>query len=251
MGPSPTYHPPEGGECETSVEHGLPLRAEPAVGHCSRRPRPSPMSHSHFLGAREVGPGVGEQKPHGKTPFWGQPQFRDDLPTYLLQRVVARCRQQLEPWITCPRDQEAEGPTRSQQQGTVQMRRPHRRPAGNREKLGWTPEPEPLSGQETRTAGDQTTHNKPSLWRGHLSRRQVLMSRHRLRLLRQRQTPPVGRLVRRQPTSRGRRRLQAVRRWTPNQKSMGTGGQKIEQVADPRDPPESPASASFVANMTL
>ena len=35
MGPSPTYHPPEGEECETSVEHGLPLWAEPAVGYCS------------------------------------------------------------------------------------------------------------------------------------------------------------------------------------------------------------------------
>ena len=43
MGPSPTYHPPEGEECETSVEHGLPLWAEPAVGYCLRRPRSSPM----------------------------------------------------------------------------------------------------------------------------------------------------------------------------------------------------------------
>ena len=25
MGPSLTYHPPEGEECETSVEHGIPL----------------------------------------------------------------------------------------------------------------------------------------------------------------------------------------------------------------------------------
>ena len=33
MGPSPTYHPPEGEECETLVEHGLPLLAEPAVGY--------------------------------------------------------------------------------------------------------------------------------------------------------------------------------------------------------------------------
>ena len=35
-GPSPTYRPPEGEECETSVEHVLPLWAEPAVGYCSR-----------------------------------------------------------------------------------------------------------------------------------------------------------------------------------------------------------------------
>ena len=62
MGPSPTYQPPEGEECETSVEHGLPLWAEPAVGYCSRRPRPSPLWGSRFVGAREVGPWVGEQK---------------------------------------------------------------------------------------------------------------------------------------------------------------------------------------------
>ena len=73
MGPSPTYHPPEGEECETSVEHGLPLWAEPAVGYCSRRPRPSPMWGSRFVGAREVGPRVGEQKPLGKSPLRGNP----------------------------------------------------------------------------------------------------------------------------------------------------------------------------------
>ena len=33
MGPSPLCHRREGEECETSVEHGLPLRAEPAGGH--------------------------------------------------------------------------------------------------------------------------------------------------------------------------------------------------------------------------
>ena len=71
MGPSPTYHPPEGEECETSVEHGLPIWAEPAVRYCSRRPRPSPMWGSCFLGARAVGPWVGEQKPLGKTPLLG------------------------------------------------------------------------------------------------------------------------------------------------------------------------------------
>ena len=73
MGPSPTYHPPEGEECETSVEHGLPLWAEPAVGYCSRRPRPSPMWGSRFVGAREVGPWVGEQKPLGKSLLRGNP----------------------------------------------------------------------------------------------------------------------------------------------------------------------------------
>ena len=73
MGPSPTYRPPEGEECETSVEHGLPLWAEPAVGYCSRRPRPSPMWGSRLLGARAVGPWVGEQKPLGKTPQRGTP----------------------------------------------------------------------------------------------------------------------------------------------------------------------------------
>ena len=71
MGPSPTYHPPEGEECETSVQHGLPLWAEPAVGYCSRRPRPSPMWGSRFVGACEVGPWVGEQKPLGKFPLRG------------------------------------------------------------------------------------------------------------------------------------------------------------------------------------
>ena len=73
MGPSFTYHPPEGEECETSVEHGLPLWAEPAAGYCSRRPRPFPIWGSCFVGAREVGPWVGEQKPLGKSPLRGDP----------------------------------------------------------------------------------------------------------------------------------------------------------------------------------
>ena len=73
MGPTPRCHPPEGEECETLVQHGLPLWAEPAVGYCSRRPRPSPMWGSRFVGAREVGPWVGEQKPLGKTPLGGNP----------------------------------------------------------------------------------------------------------------------------------------------------------------------------------
>ena len=63
MGPSPTYHPPGGEECETSVEHGLPLWAEPAVGTA-----PSPMWGSRFVEARAVGPWMGEQKPLGNTP---------------------------------------------------------------------------------------------------------------------------------------------------------------------------------------
>ena len=84
MGPSPTYHPPEGEECETSVEHGLPLWAERPVGYCSRRPRPSPMWGRRFLGARAVGPWVGEQKPLGKTPERGNPSPESTyLPTYL------------------------------------------------------------------------------------------------------------------------------------------------------------------------
>ena len=83
MGPSPTYHPPEGEECETSVEHGLPLWAEPAVGYCSRPPRPSPMWGSRFVGARAVGPWVGEQKPLGKSPMRGNPSPESTyLPTY-------------------------------------------------------------------------------------------------------------------------------------------------------------------------
>ena len=73
MGPSPTCHPPEGEECETLVEDGLPLWAELAVGYCSRRLRPSPVLGSRFVGARAVGPWVGEQKPLGKTPLGGNP----------------------------------------------------------------------------------------------------------------------------------------------------------------------------------
>ena len=73
MAPSPTYHPPEGGGCETLVEHGLPLWAEPAVGYWSRRPRPSPMWWSRFGGARAVGPWVGERKPLRKTPCGATP----------------------------------------------------------------------------------------------------------------------------------------------------------------------------------
>ena len=42
MGPSPTFEAPKKEECEAPVEHGLPVWAEPAVGYCSRQPRPSP-----------------------------------------------------------------------------------------------------------------------------------------------------------------------------------------------------------------
>ena len=73
MGPTPTYHPPKEEECETSVEHGLPLWAEAVVGYCSRRPSPSPMCRSRFVEAREVGPWVGEQNPLGKTPSGATP----------------------------------------------------------------------------------------------------------------------------------------------------------------------------------
>ena len=73
MQPFPTYDPPEGEECETSVEHGLPSWAEPPVGYCSRQPRRFPMWGSRYVGAREVGPWVGEQKPYGNTPLGGSP----------------------------------------------------------------------------------------------------------------------------------------------------------------------------------
>ena len=82
--PSPTYHPPKGEECETSVEHGLPLLAEPAVGYCPRQRPPSPMLGSLFVWARAVGPWVGEQRPLGKTPLQGNPSPEMTyLPTYL------------------------------------------------------------------------------------------------------------------------------------------------------------------------
>ena len=80
MGRSPTYHPSEGQEYETSVKHGLPPWAEPTVGYCSQRPRPSPMWGSCFVGAREVGPLVAEQKPLGTTPLRGN---RSPEMTYL------------------------------------------------------------------------------------------------------------------------------------------------------------------------
>ena len=81
MGPSSTYLPPEGEECGTPVEHGLSLRAELAVGYCSRRPRPLPMWRSCFVGARAVGLWVGEQQPLCKNPPRGPSRSGDDLPT--------------------------------------------------------------------------------------------------------------------------------------------------------------------------
>ena len=87
MGPSPTYHLPKRDKCETWVEHGLPLWAESAAGYCSRRPSPSPMRGSRFVGARAAGPWVGEQKPLGKTPLGGNPSPEMTyLPTFT--RVV-------------------------------------------------------------------------------------------------------------------------------------------------------------------
>ena len=91
MGPSCTYHPPEGDEFENSVEQCSPLCAEPAVGYCSRRPRPSPMWGSRFLGAGAVGPWVGEQKPLGKIPQRGNPSPKlTYLPTWLAYNAKHR-----------------------------------------------------------------------------------------------------------------------------------------------------------------
>ena len=73
MAPTPTHHPPKGEECETTVEHGLPLWAEPAGGYRSRRPSPTPTWGSRFVGAREGGPWLGEQKPLSKTPSGAAP----------------------------------------------------------------------------------------------------------------------------------------------------------------------------------
>ena len=87
MGPSPTYHSPEGEESE----HGLPLSAEPAVGYCSRQPRPSPLWGSRFVGGRAVGPCVGEERSLGMTPLRGNPSpEKTYLPTIssLLQKPL-------------------------------------------------------------------------------------------------------------------------------------------------------------------
>ena len=45
----------------------------PTEGYCSRRPSPSLTWGSHYVGARELGPRVGEPKPHGETPIGGNP----------------------------------------------------------------------------------------------------------------------------------------------------------------------------------
>ena len=83
MGPSATYRPPKGEECEAPVEHELPLWAEFAVGCCSWRPRPSSTWSSCFAGAREVGPWVGEQNPLLCPPPLATPvPRRPTLPTF-------------------------------------------------------------------------------------------------------------------------------------------------------------------------
>ena len=98
MGTPPTYHPPEGGECETSVEHGLRLWAEPALGYCSQQPRPSPMWGSRFGGARAVGPWVGERKPLGKTPLRGNPSPESTyLPTVRRRQGLGTLRAHTRP----------------------------------------------------------------------------------------------------------------------------------------------------------
>ena len=73
MGPTFTYHPPRGEKCETTVEHGLPLWAEPAGGYCLRQRSASATRGGRFVGAREVGPWVGERTPLGKTPSGATP----------------------------------------------------------------------------------------------------------------------------------------------------------------------------------
>ena len=92
MRPSPTYCPPEGEECETSVEHGLPLRAEPAVGYCSRRPRPSPMWRSRFVAACAVGRCWVSKSPLVRPPLRGKPSPEMTYLPYLCCGVsVIRC----------------------------------------------------------------------------------------------------------------------------------------------------------------
>ena len=127
MGPSPTYHPPEGEECETSVEHGLPLWAEPAVGYCSRRPRPPPMWGSRFVGAREVGPWVGEQKPLGKSSLRGNPSPESTyLPTCTVRTPPGHHLQRsTTPTLTAP--SAAPSPTPSPAPPTA-VARQHRQP---------------------------------------------------------------------------------------------------------------------------
>ena len=91
MGFFSTYQPPKGEECETSVEHGLPLWAQPAVGYCSRRPGPSPMWGSRSVGAPEVGLWVTEQRPLGKTHLRGKPSPEMTyLPTTCGQGEIGR-----------------------------------------------------------------------------------------------------------------------------------------------------------------
>ena len=81
MGPSPTYHPPEGEECETQVEHVLPrTRCRVLLAATA----PFPHVGSRFVEARAVGPWVGEQKPLGKTPPLGSPSPESTYLPYLV-----------------------------------------------------------------------------------------------------------------------------------------------------------------------
>ena len=73
MGSTLMFHPRKREGCDTPIDHGLPLWAEPDGGYCSRRPSPSPTWQSRFVGARELGPWVGEPKLQGKTPMRGNP----------------------------------------------------------------------------------------------------------------------------------------------------------------------------------
>ena len=99
MGPSPTYHPSEGEESDTSVEHGCLLRAERAVGSCSRRPRFSPTWGSCFVGTPEVGPWVAPQRPLCKSPLGGRtsPEM-----TYLPTSTLSQTRTQHTPSHSIP-----------------------------------------------------------------------------------------------------------------------------------------------------
>ena len=63
---------------------------EPAVEYCSRRPCPSPLWVSRFVGARAVGPLVDEPKLLGKTFLGGNPSPEM---TYLpIKLTIYMCR---------------------------------------------------------------------------------------------------------------------------------------------------------------
>ena len=73
MGPTPMNHPLKGDGCETLVQHGLPLLADPDDGYCSRRPCPSPSCRSCFVGALELGPSGVSQSPEVRIPLGATP----------------------------------------------------------------------------------------------------------------------------------------------------------------------------------